>query len=57
MEERSHNFSYGMQERETHQGWIRSGSIYVKASKHPVLTTMTIAGFGVAIWLLATSVV
>ena len=48
---------YGMHERGTHQGWIRSGSLYVKAEKHPVLTTITLAGLGVAIWLVATSVV
>jgi hypothetical protein len=48
---------YGLHERGTHQGWIRSGSLYVKASKHPVLSTMTVASLGVAIWLLATSVV
>ncbi len=48
---------YGMQERGTHQGWIRSGSLYVKAEKHPVLTTIAVAGFGITIWLLTTSVV
>lgn len=48
---------YGMHERGTHQGWIRSGSLYVKASKHPVLTTVAVAGLSVAIWWLGTSVV
>lgn len=48
---------YGMHERGTHQGWIRSGSWYVKAEKHPAIATMAVAGFGAAIWLLATSVV
>ncbi len=47
---------YGLQERGTHQGWIRSGSLYVKASKHPGLTTAAVATVGVAIWFLATSV-
>lgn len=48
---------YGMHERGTHQGWIRSGSLYVKASTHPVFTTIAIAGLGVAVWLLTTSIV
>lgn len=47
---------YGMHERGTHQGWIRSGSFYVKAEKHPVATTMAVASLDPAIWLLATSV-
>jgi short-subunit dehydrogenase len=49
---------YGMHERGTHQGWIRSGSLYVKASKHPVATTVAVvASLGVAIWWLTTSFV
>lgn len=48
---------YGMHERGTHQGWIRSGSLYVKASKHPVFTTIAVAGLGVAAWLLTTSII
>lgn len=48
---------YGMHERGTHQGWIRSGSLYVKAEKHPVFTTIAVAGIGLVIWSLATSVV
>ncbi|GAB1539706.1 SDR family oxidoreductase [Scytonema sp. NUACC21] len=48
---------YGMHERGTHQGWIRSNSLYVKATKHPLLTTVTVASLGIAIWWLATSVV
>ncbi len=47
---------YGMHERGTHQGWIRSGSLYVKASKNPALTTVAVATVGVTIWMLATSV-
>ncbi len=46
---------YGMHERGTHQGWIRSGSLYVKAEKHPVLTTMAVASLGVTILLLGAS--
>jgi short-subunit dehydrogenase len=48
---------YGMHERGTHQGWIRSGSVYVKASTHPVLTTIIVAGIGVLIWWFGTSVI
>ncbi|MBD3884664.1 SDR family oxidoreductase [Phormidium tenue FACHB-886] len=46
---------YGLQERGTHQGWIRSGSLYVKAEKHPLMATLVAAGFGAAAWLLTTS--
>jgi hypothetical protein len=46
---------YGLQERGTHQGWIRSGSLYVKASEYPVLTTITIAGIVLVLWSLASS--
>lgn len=45
---------YGMHERGTHQGWIRSGSFYVKAEKHPFIT-IAVTSLGVAILLLATS--
>lgn len=48
---------YGMQERGTHQGWVRSGSLYVKASEYPLVRTITLTGVGVAIWLLTTSVI
>lgn len=48
---------YGMHERGTHQGWIRSGSWYVKAEKHPAIATMVVAGVGAAIFLLTTSIV
>jgi short-subunit dehydrogenase len=41
---------YGMHERGTHQGWIRSGSLYVKAEKHPVTTTIIIVGLSTLIW-------
>jgi len=39
---------YGLHERGTHEGWVQSSSWYVKASKHPVLTTL-ILGTGVAL--------
>lgn len=48
---------YGMHERGTHQGWIRSGSFYVKAEKHPVTTTIIVAGLGTLIWWLTSSAV
>jgi short-subunit dehydrogenase len=48
---------YGMQERGTHQGWIRSGSLYVKASEHPAIAAITIAGIGLVLWSLASSVI
>ncbi|BAY43371.1 short-chain dehydrogenase/reductase SDR [Scytonema sp. HK-05] len=48
---------YGMHERGTHQGWIRSGSLYVKAEKHPVTTTIIVAGLGTLIWWLTSSAV
>ncbi|MBN3959484.1 SDR family oxidoreductase [Nostoc sp. NMS8] len=41
---------YGMHERGTHQGWIRSGSFYVKAQKHPVTTTIIVVGISTSIW-------
>ncbi|MDQ3291282.1 MAG: SDR family oxidoreductase [Bacteroidota bacterium] len=40
---------YGMQERGTNVGWLRSGSLYVKAQKHPALTALALAGVGLAI--------
>lgn len=48
---------YGMHERGTHQGWIRSGSFYVKAEKHPVTTTILVAGLGTLVWWLTSSAV
>lgn len=48
---------YGMHERGTHQGWIRSGSFYVKAEKHPVTTTIIVAGLGTLVWWLTSSAV
>ncbi|MEP0902118.1 hypothetical protein [Leptolyngbya subtilissima] len=46
----------GMHERGTHKGWIRTGSLYVKASKHPALATMIVAGQRVTSWLLTTAI-
>ncbi|KKB35261.1 SDR family oxidoreductase [Bacillus thermotolerans] len=40
---------YGMHERGTNVGWIRSGSMYVKAAKHPILTSVAAAG-AIAWW-------
>ncbi|MDX8046194.1 SDR family oxidoreductase [Gracilibacillus sp. S3-1-1] len=37
---------YGLHERGTNTGWIRSESLYVKASKHPILSTMAVIGLG-----------
>lgn len=37
---------YGMHERGTNKGWIRETSYYVKASKHPLLTSAIVAGIG-----------
>ncbi|OKH43921.1 oxidoreductase [Calothrix sp. HK-06] len=46
---------YGMHERGTHQGWIRSGSWYVKAEKHPLITTVALTTVALALWLFTTS--
>lgn len=37
---------YGLHERGTNKGWIRNGSFYVKAVKHPVLSSVAAAGLG-----------
>lgn len=47
---------YGLHERGTHQGWIRSGSLYVKAEKHPVAATIAVISVGTVLWWLASSV-
>ena len=39
----------------SHEGWFRSGSWYVKAQKHPLLTAAAVAGLGTAAWLLGKS--
>ena len=41
---------YGLHERGTNKGWIRSRSLYVKAQKHPILSAIAIAGIGSTIW-------
>lgn len=41
---------YGLHERGTNVGVIRSGSLYVKAAKHPVLTAAALAGAGYLGW-------
>ncbi|MCC9137418.1 SDR family oxidoreductase [Pontibacter silvestris] len=46
---------YGMHERGTNVGWIRSGSVYVQAQKHPAVATLAVAGLGAAIAFLAGS--
>lgn len=48
---------YGLQERGTHQGWIRSGSLYVKAEKHPLIATLAVASLGVVVWYLTSAIV
>jgi hypothetical protein len=48
-----HQAGYGMHERGTNKGWRRSGSLYVKASKRPILSTVTVTGIGLTIWALA----
>jgi short-subunit dehydrogenase len=48
---------YGLHERGTHQGWIRSGSLYVEAEKRSVATTLAVAGLGIVAWLLTASVI
>ena len=36
-------------ERGTNKGWMRETSYYVKASKHPLVTSANVAGVSVAI--------
>jgi NADP-dependent 3-hydroxy acid dehydrogenase YdfG len=40
---------YGLHEHGSHQGWFRSGSLYVKMQKHPLLATAAVAGLGLAL--------
>lgn len=40
---------YGMHERGTNAGWTRPRSLYVKAQKHPVLTTLLSLGVGAGV--------
>lgn len=41
---------YGLKERGTNIGWRRSGSMYVKMSKKPVLSLITLACLGIVTW-------
>ncbi|RYL93514.1 SDR family NAD(P)-dependent oxidoreductase [Sporolactobacillus sp. THM7-4] len=47
-----HHPGYGMHERGTNKGWIRSGSLYVKAQEHPAVSRAIVAGLGVLAWSL-----
>ncbi|WP_255478717.1 SDR family oxidoreductase [Rufibacter sp. XAAS-G3-1] len=40
---------YGLHERGTNAGWKRPKSLYVKAQKHPLLTSLALAGIGLAV--------
>jgi short-subunit dehydrogenase len=40
---------YGMREKGSHEGWFRSGSIYVKMQEHPLLAAAAVASLGLAI--------
>jgi hypothetical protein len=40
---------YGLKGKGSHQGWFRSGSLYVKMQEHPILATAAVAGLGLAI--------
>ncbi|OWA37590.1 oxidoreductase [Saccharibacillus sp. O16] len=44
---------YGMHERGTNEGFVRGGSLYVKASKHPAVSAAAVVGVGTLIWALA----
>jgi short-subunit dehydrogenase len=48
-----HHAGYGLHERGTHDGHLRSRSYYLKAEKHPVLATATV---GAAVLLARTAV-
>lgn len=47
-----HEPGYGMHERGTNEGFVRGGSLYVKASKHPLVSTAAVAGLGMLVWTL-----
>lgn len=40
---------YGMRENGSHEGWFRTGSIYVKMQEHPLFAAAAVAGLGLAI--------
>lgn len=48
--------AYGMHERGTHQGWIRSGSLYVQAEKYPVVSAIAIVDFAIVAGWFTTAV-
>lgn len=43
---------FDLRKRSAHYGWIRSGSMYVKASKHPLATRITLIAGGALAWTL-----
>jgi hypothetical protein len=44
-----HKAGYGMHERGTHEGHVRKRSWYVKASKHPLVTSALLAGVALTV--------
>jgi short-subunit dehydrogenase len=44
---------YGLHERGTHEGWVRSGSYYVTAQKNPVKSFLALAGIAALVCVLA----
>jgi hypothetical protein len=51
-----HKAGYGLQERGSHEGLFRSGSLYVQAEKHPLLAVTAVAGLGAAAaWMFSKS--
>jgi NAD(P)-dependent dehydrogenase (short-subunit alcohol dehydrogenase family) len=44
---------YGLHERGTHEGWVRSRSYYVKATRYPTLTIAALLGLGGALRAMA----
>lgn len=45
-----HEAGYGMHERGTNTGWVRSKSLYATAEKHPVIAAAVLTGAGSMIW-------
>lgn len=46
---------YGLHERGTHEGWVRSGSYYVTAQKRPLTTLLACLGVAALAWSFATN--
>jgi hypothetical protein len=44
-----HHAGYGLHERGNHLGWMRSSSLYTKASMHPLATLVSAAGAGLVL--------